>query len=372
MKIPLVDLQAQYQTIRAEVTAAVTKVMDQGDFILGSAVHEFEKSFADYIGTRHCLGVASGLDALALALRALGVGPGDEVICPANTFIATVLPVSQLGAKPVLVDVVPGTFNMDPSQLEKVRTCRTRAVIPVHLCGQPADMDTILAFAARHKLAVVEDACQAHGARYRGRRCGSLGDIGCFSFYPGKNLGAYGDGGAVTTNNPELARKIELLRNYGQEVKYKHVVKGVNSRLDTMQAAVLNVKLKHLDDWNRGRARNARLYEKHLAGIPSITVPTFDHDVEFAHVFHLFMIRCSRRDELLAFLKDRQVFCGIHYPTPIHLLDAYQDLGYTRGDFPETEKAAGTILSLPLYAELTEEQVRYVSDGVRAFFAGSK
>jgi dTDP-4-amino-4,6-dideoxygalactose transaminase len=362
-------LKAQYVSIEGEVNAAVRQVMERCDFILGGAVRDFEAAFARYIEVPHCLGVASGTDALHLALRALEIGPGDEVLVPANTYIATALAVTQVGAKPVLVDVDAATFNMDMSKAEKKITRATKAVIPVHLYGQAADMDAVMAMAARHGLKVVEDACQAHGARYKGRRCGSFGDYGCFSFYPGKNLGAYGDGGAVTTRDAGLAKKIELLRNYGQEVKYKHLLKGYNSRLDTIQAAILKIKLERLGAWTAARIRNAGLYGRHLAGIAGIGLPQYDPKVDSGHVFHLYVVRTQRRDELLDFLKGQGVFCGIHYPIPIHLLDAYRDLGHAKGDFPVTEKAAQEIISLPMYAELSEEQVKAVAGAIMAFFA---
>jgi dTDP-4-amino-4,6-dideoxygalactose transaminase len=369
MQIPLVDLKAQYASLAEEMAAAVTGVMQRGDFILGGAVQEFEKNFAAYIGTTHCVGVNSGTDALWLALAAAGVKAGDEVLVPANTFIATALAVTLAGARPVLVDADPGTYNLDWTRLEAALTRRTRAVIPVHLYGQPADMDRILAFAADHNLIVVEDACQAHAAMVNGRRCGSLGLLGCFSFYPGKNLGAYGDGGAVTTSDPALAEKISVLRNCGQKVKYVHPVKGGNSRLDTMQAAVLNVKLPHLDAWTRSRIHNAHLYARHLAGIRELQLPSFDKRAEFSHVFHLYVVRAVRRDALLAFLREKGVFGGIHYPIPIHLQEAYAELGHKAGAFPVSEKAANEILSLPMYAELSEDAIRYIADCIREFYA---
>jgi dTDP-4-amino-4,6-dideoxygalactose transaminase len=369
VNIPLVDLKAQYVSIEGEVNAAVRQVMEKCDFILGGAVRDFEAAFARHIEVPHCLGVASGTDALHLALRALEIGPGDEVLVPANTYIATALAVTQVGAKPVLVDVDAATFNMDMAKAEKKITRATKAVIPVHLYGQAADMDAAMAMAARHGLKVVEDACQAHGARYKGRRCGSFGDYGCFSFYPGKNLGAYGDGGAITTRDAGLAKKIELLRNYGQEVKYKHLLKGYNSRLDTIQAAILKVKLERLAAWTAARIRNAGLYGRYLSGTAGVTLPQYDPKADSGHVFHLYVVRTQRRDELLDFLKGQGVFCGIHYPIPIHLLDAYRDLGHAKGDFPVTEKAAQEIISLPMYAELTEEQIKAVAGAIKAFVA---
>ncbi|MBM4144358.1 MAG: DegT/DnrJ/EryC1/StrS family aminotransferase [Lentisphaerae bacterium] len=368
MNVPFVDLKAQYAGIRPEIDAAVRGVLERCDFILGGAVGEFEKAFAAFVGTKHCVSVANGTDALHLALRALGVGPGDEVLLPPNTFIATAVAVSEVGGIPVFVDVRPDTFNIDPSLIEGSVTERTKAIIPVHLFGQPALMAEIAPIAAEHGLAVVEDACQAHGASIGGRRCGSMGAAGCFSFYPGKNLGAYGDGGAVTTNDGSLDERLRLLRNYGQRVKNVHDVPGVNSRLDTIQAAILNVKLGHLADWSRARARNAALYEEALAGIAEVQPPPFDRSAEFGHVFHLYVVRAQRRDDLSAFLHERGVSCGLHYPTPIHLMPAYRHLGYKAGDFPVAERAAQEIISLPMFAELTEGQIRCVADAIREFY----
>lgn len=369
MNIPLVDLKAQYAALENEMVAAVRRVMARCDFILGEAVSEFEKKFAEYVGVKHCVGVASGTDALSLALRAVGIEEGDEVLVPANTFIATALAVTQVGAKPVLVDVRPDTYNIDIDQLEASCTDRTRAIIPVHLYGQPAEMDAILAFAEKHGLVVIEDACQAHGAVYKGKRCGSIGVIGCFSYYPGKNLGAYGDGGAITTSDDTLEERLVMLRNYGQKVKYEHLMKGGNSRLDTIQAAILNVKLKRLDEWTHARVRNALLYEKYLGNVEELMLPAFDKKAEFSHVFHLYVVRAKRRDKLLGFLNEKGVSCGIHYPIPIHLQEAYADLEYSEGNFPVTEKAAREILSLPMYPELSEDQISYVADNIKEFYA---
>jgi len=365
MNIPFVDLQAQYQALKPEMDAAVLAVMQRGDFILGGAVAEFEREFADYCGAKYAVGVDSGYSALELIIRACGIGPGDEVITAANTFIATTLAISNAGATPVLVDIDADTYNIDPARIEAAITPRTRAIMPVHLYGQPVDMDPILAIARKHGLLVFEDAAQGAGARYKGRTVGSLADAAGFSFYPGKNLGAYGDGGAVVTNNHEIAEKVRLLRNIGQKVKYYHEVKGFNNRLDTMQAAVLRVKLPHLDAWNASRRRAAATYAELLADLPMVT-PVTAEDVE--HIFHLYVVRVHNREALMEHLRQLGVATGLHYPIPIHLQPAYGELGYKRGDFPITEAFAETILSLPIFPELDDDKVAYVVDGIRDFF----
>jgi dTDP-4-amino-4,6-dideoxygalactose transaminase len=353
-QIAFVDLAAQYRAIRTDVEAAMAGVLQRGDFILGQDVRLFEQEFAAYCGTSHCLGVASGTDALRLALQACGVGRGDEVITTAHTFIATVLAIAETGATPVLVDCDPVYGLMDVSKVEAAVTPRTKAILPVHLYGQPVDMDPVLEIAKRHNLVVVEDACQAHGATYKGRRCGSLGDIAAFSFYPGKNLGAYGDGGAVTTNRADLADRVTLLRNYGQRVKYEHLEKGGNSRLDTLQAAVLRVKLRHLDDWNAGRQRAAAAYREALADRDLVLPEVAPWGT---HVFHLYVVRTRDRAGAQRALDAAKVSHGIHYPIPIHLQPAMADLGYTKGAFPVAEMLAPEILSLPMFPELTDEQI---------------
>jgi len=358
MKVPFVDLQAQRAAIESEVNAAIQGVLNRGDFILGQEVELFEADFAKYIGARHAVGVGSGLAALELALRAYGVGPGDEVITAANTFIATVLAVLAVGARPVLADADPKTYNIAPDALEAAITPRTRALLPVHLCGQPAEMDQILEIAAKHNLVVIEDAAQAHGAMYRGKRAGSMGHAAAFSFYPTKNLGAYGDGGMVVTSDAAIAEKIRQLRNYGQSVKYVHVTAGTNSRLDTMQAAVLRVKLRHLDSWNQARERHAAAYGKLLADADcSLPFTAADR----THVFHLYMIEVENRSRIQESLAAREIGTGIHYPIPIHLQEACAGLGYKAGDFPASERAAARILSLPMYAEMSPEQVEFVA-----------
>lgn len=367
MNIPFVDLQTQYKTLKPEVDAAVLAVMQRGDFILGGAVNEFERAFAEYCDAKYCVGVDSGYSALELILRAYEIGPGDEVITAANTFIATTLAISNTGATPVLVDIDPETYNIDPALIEAAVTPRTRAIMPVHLYGQPADIDAIMAVARRHGLLVIEDAAQAAGARYKGRRIGGLGDAAGFSFYPGKNLGAYGDGGAVVTNDAAVAEKIRLLRNIGQKVKYFHEVKGYNNRLDTIQAAVLNVKLPYLDEWNALRRAAAANYAAALADLPIVTPETAPWA---EHIFHLYVVRVAGREALMEHLKGLGIATNLHYPIPIHLQPAYAELGYERGDFPVTEAFAETILSLPIFPELDEEKVAYVADGIRSYFAG--
>ncbi len=365
MNIPFVDLQTQYQGLKPEVDAAVLAVMQRGDFVLGRAVAEFEKAFAEYCGAEYCVGVDSGYSALELIIRAYDIGPGDEVITAANTFIATTLAISNAGATPVLVDCDPETYNLDANKIEAAITSRTKAIMPVHLYGQTADMDAILAIARKHKLYVFEDAAQASGARYKGRMAGSLGDAAAFSFYPGKNLGAYGDGGAVTTNDADIAEKIRLLRNIGQKVKYFHEIKGFNNRLDTMQAAVLGVKLPHLDGWNENRRRAAAAYAEQLADLPMVTPPTADYA---EHIFHLYVVRVENREPLMEYLKERGIATGLHYPIPIHLQPAYAELGHERGDFPVTEAYAETILSLPIFPELDEAKVAYVTNAIHDYF----
>ncbi|MFH1691073.1 MAG: DegT/DnrJ/EryC1/StrS family aminotransferase [Candidatus Omnitrophota bacterium] len=364
--IPFVDLKAQYQMIQDEVHVQMQDVLNRTNFILGDAVVEFEKKFATFCDAAYCVGVASGTDALHLSLKALGVGPGDEVIVPANTFVATVLAVSYAGARPVLVDVEPHSYNMDLELLQKRITPKTKAIIPVHLYGRPVDMNRLCAIARHHGITIVEDDCQAHGAMWQGRKVGSFGLMGCFSFYPGKNLGAYGDGGAVVTSDEKLANTLRMLRNYGSPKKYSHDFIGFNSRLDTIQASVLNVKLKYLDDWNKKRFQNAKLYNHKLESVGDIVVP--DLDGVNSHVFHLYVIRTKKRDELLRFLNDHQVQAGIHYPIPIYRLKAYEFLGENKNDFPVTEQFSQEILSLPMFAELTETQIDEVVGLIKEFF----
>lgn len=358
MKVPFVDLRAQHEGLRSEIEAATAAVIERGDFILGEAVERFEAEYAEYLGVAHAVGAGNGLDALSLALRAHDIGPGDEVIAPANTFIATVLAIMATGARPSLVDVDPETYNITAAAVAAAVGPRTRAVMPVHLFGQPCDMAGIMAEAVRHNLLVIEDAAQAHGARYKGRRAGSIGDAAGFSFYPSKNLGACGDGGIAVTNDAQVARKMRLLGNYGQREKYYHAIAGVNTRLDTIQAAVLRIKLRRLDDWNAARRAHAAVYDSLLRGI--VRTPAVSPDVE--HIYHLYVIETDVRDTLRQVLQENGVASGIHYPVPVHLQDACAGLGYRHGDFPVTEAAAARMLSLPMFAELTTAQIQHVSE----------
>lgn len=369
--IPLVDLKAQYLSLKPEIDQAIQRVIDNTDFILGKEVELFEREFASFSETEYGIGVASGTEALHLSLLALGISSGDEVITAANTFVATVLAINYTGAQPVLVDINPDNYNLDVSLIEKAITKRTKAIIPVHLFGQPADMDPIMEIAREHNLKVIEDACQAHGAKYEGKKVGSIGNVGCFSFYPGKNLGAYGDGGIVLTNDEEIVQKIRMLRNYGSRIKYYHEFKGFNSRLDTLQAAILRVKLKYLDEWNRKRIRNALLYNSLLKDVKEVITPQFREDLDFSHVFHLYVVRVEKRNQLLDFLDKRGIRCGIHYPVPLHFQEAYKDLGYNEGDFPIAEKLSNEILSLPMYPELMEEEIMYVVESAKEFYRRS-
>ncbi|MCS6860811.1 MAG: DegT/DnrJ/EryC1/StrS family aminotransferase [Abditibacteriales bacterium] len=363
MNVPFIDLKAQHQTIAAEVDEAMRRVVADADFILGKDVERFEEEFARYCEAKYAVGVDSGISALELALRAFGIGEGDEVITVSHTFIASVSAISFTGARPVFVDVDPKTYTMDVTQVEAALTPRTKAILPVHLYGQPADMDAILAIARKHHLVVIEDACQAHGARYKGRRVGALGDAGCFSFYPGKNLGAYGDGGMLVTNNAAVAEKVRMLRNYGQREKYHHVFLAYNRRLDTLQAAVLRVKLRHLDDWNAARQRAARWYDEWLKAVDSVITPYAAADR--THVYHLYVIQHPRRDALLSALREQGIAAGLHYPTPVHLQPCYESLGVPRGALPVTESLAPRIISLPMFAEITSKQVEFVCQQIR-------
>ena len=364
--VPFLDLGIQYQAIAAEINHAISKVIQEADFILGREVRLFEEEFAAFCDVPYAVGVDSGTSALELALRAFDIGSGDEVITAANSFIASALGVSHAGAKPVLVDVDPYTYTLDVTAIERAITRRTKAILPVHLYGHPAHMDPIQQLADKHGLMVIEDACQAHGARYKGKRVGSLSHAAAFSFYPGKNLGAYGDGGMVVTNDKKVANRLEMLRNYGQKEKYKHLFRGYNRRLDTMQAAILRVKLRYLEKWNAARRWNASLYQKHLEG-SGVVVPGEAGGAE--SVWHLYVIRTEQRDQLKDHLVSKGINASIHYPVPIHLQPAYQDLGHKRGDFPVTEAYAEKILSLPMYAELTGRQIEFVAQTISEFQA---
>jgi dTDP-4-amino-4,6-dideoxygalactose transaminase len=365
--VPFVDLVAQYQSIAEEIDRAFHEVTASAQYILGTRVERFEKEFAQFVGSEHAVGVGSGLDALHLGLLALELGPGDEVIVPANTYIATALAVSAVGADVVLVECDPATYNIDPNAVAAAVTSRTRALLPVHFTGQAAEMRPLLDLAVSNDLAVIEDAAQAHGTLYEGRPCGSLGKLACFSFYPGKNLGAYGDAGMVTTSDPGVAERTRRLRNYGERAKYDHVVKGVNSRLDGLQAAFLSVKLPHLPGWNEARLRHADTYRTELDGVGDLAWQ--QRSSSSTHVYHLFIVETAERDALRNFLTERRIQTGIHYPIPIHLQEAYADLGFGPGAFPHAERLAQESLSLPMYPELTEEQIHRVTAAIREFFA---
>lgn len=359
--IPFVDLRAQHQVIYREIEDAIRGVFETCQFTLGSEVEKFEEEFAVYCDSRFAVGVNSGTSALHLALLAADIGPGDEVITVPFTFVATVAAIHYTGATPVFIDIDPYTYTLDPTLLEAAITPRTRAIIPVHLYGQCADMDAILAIARRHGLLVIEDACQAHGAEYKGRRAGSLGDLGCFSFYPGKNLGACGEGGLVTTQSADHDRRLRMLRDWGAERKYRHVLKGYNYRLEALQGAVLRVKLRHLEDWTEARRAAAARYNAILAD-SGVRLPRAAGYAR--HVYHIYAVRTSRRSLWKAELQARGIHTGIHYPFPVHQLPAYSDLGYHAGQFPHSELAAKEVLSLPMFAELTEEQTAAVANAV--------
>lgn len=352
--IPLMDLKAQYQSIKSEIDAAALKVLGSAEYILGSEVREFEREFSDYCGGAECVAMNSGTSALHLAFLAAGIGPGDEVIVPAMTFIATASAVSYTGAKPVFVDVDPHSWNMDPTKIETAITKQTRAIVPVHLHGRMADMEPILEIARRHRLLVVEDAAQAHGAEYRGKRAGGFGDVACFSFYAGKNLGACGEGGAALSRNPDLIRQMRLLRDWGAEQKYVHILRGYNYRMEGIQGAILRVKLRHLEDWTKARIAHAKEYDRRLdalgVGRP-VAPPAGDR-----HVYHVYAVRVPERDKVRSAMVEAGVGVGLHYPVPLHLQPCYADLGYTEGDFPVAESYARETLSLPLFAEMTQQQ----------------
>ena len=362
VKVPYLDLKAQYQSIRPEIEAALARVLDSCQFVLGPEVAAFETDFAKYCGTSECIALNSGTSALHLALLAAGVGAGDEVITVPFTFVASVSAVLYTGARPVLVDIEPRSFNMDPALVEAAITARTKAILPVHLYGQSADMDPIMDIARRHRLVVIEDAAQAHGAKYKGRPVGSIGDMACFSFYPGKNLGAYGEGGAITTNNPAHARTVRMLRDWGQDRKYHHVMRGYNYRMEGFQGAILGVKLRHLDQWTEARRAVVHRYNDLLANT-DVETPV---EMPWAkHVYHVYTVRSNDRDALQSALTGDGIQTGIHYPVPVHMQPAYADLGYGPGTFPRAEAAAKQVLSLPLYPELTREAVELIASAVR-------
>jgi dTDP-4-amino-4,6-dideoxygalactose transaminase len=371
LTIPLVDLKRQYASIKQEIGESIDRVLESSNFILGAEVDKFEKEFAAFCRAKYAVGVSSGTNALSLALSALDIKQGDEVITTPNTFIATAAAISHVGARPVFVDVSPDTYNMDSTQLEKTITGRTRAIIPVHLYGHPAEMDAVRQVAQKHNLKVIEDACQAHGAEYRGQRVGAMGDMSAFSFYPGKNLGAYGDGGAAVTDNRELAEKVRLLRNHGSPKKYYHEIIGYNARFDEIQAAILRVKLRFLDDWNTKRRMNATIYAEYLKDLADrglVIIPK-EKDV-VKHVYHLYVIQVEEgvRDRLIQHLNSRGIGAQIHYPIPIHLQKAYSPLGYKQGSFPVAEGLAKRIVSLPMFPELERRDIEYVCQEIRSVF----
>jgi dTDP-4-amino-4,6-dideoxygalactose transaminase len=362
VKVPYLDLKAQYRSIRPEIDAAITRVLDSCQFVLGPEVAGFEQEFAAYCGTSECIALNSGTSALHLALLAAGVGPGDEVITVPFTFVASVAAVLYAGARPVLVDIDPRSFNMDPAAIEAAITPRTKAILPVHLYGQPADMDPIMEIARKRGLVVIEDAAQAHGAKYKNQPVGSIGDMACFSFYPGKNLGAYGEGGAVTTNNPAFGRTVRMLRDWGQDRKYHHLLRGFNYRMEGFQGAVLRVKLRHLDKWTEARSTVVNEYKRLLAD-SGVETP---REMPWAkHVYHVYTLRIEDRDEVQQTLQSAGIQTGIHYPVPVHMQPAYSDLGYGPGAFPHAEAAAQQVLSLPLYPELSRQAVAEVANAVK-------
>jgi len=400
VKIPLVDLKSQYKEIKPEIQKAINRVLDNTAFILGEEVTKFEEEFAKFCDTKYGIGTSSGTSALHLALLSLGIGEGDEVITTPYTFTSTVGTIIYSGARPILVDINPRNYNIDVQKLEeflKLKTqnsklkTRLKAIIPVHLYGQPADLDPILELARKYNLKVIEDAAQAHGAEYKGKRVGSMGDMGCFSFYPGKNLGAYGDGGMVVTNEEKVANKIRCLRDHGRREKYEHQMIGYNYRLDGLQAAILRVKLKYLDEWNEKRRKNASIYNKLLKDLDVVT----PYEEEYAkHVYHLYVIRATpvrdkmpkasakssiwisngvkKRDKVYKFLQEKDIACGIHYPLPLHLQKAYQYLGYKEGDFPVAEECAKEVISLPIYPELKRDQIEYIAKTLKEGLGGNE
>lgn len=369
MTVPFLDLKAQFASIRNEVMSAITAVMDSQHFILGPEVEAFEREISAHTGARFAIGCASGSDALLLALLALEIRPGDEVITTPFTFVATAGAIARIGAKPVFVDIEPATFNIDPAQIENAITARTRAILPVHLFGMAADMDVILKIAAKRQLPVIEDAAQSVGARYRGEAVGNLGAMGCFSFFPSKNLGGSGDGGMITTNDQKLGERLRLLRVHGSRKKYEYEIVGINSRLDALQAAILRVKLRHLEAWTEGRRRNADRYRAFFAEFEltkHVTLPQVPS--ERTHVYNQFVIRVAERDALRAFLKERGVPTEVYYPSPLHLERAFQYLGYNAGAFPVAEAASKQVIALPIYPELREEQQRSIVSAIAEFY----
>jgi dTDP-4-amino-4,6-dideoxygalactose transaminase len=366
MKLHMVDVVGQYQRIKPEIDAAIQRIIESGQFILGKEVGEFECQVAGYLGAKYAVGCASGTDALQIAMMALGIGPGDEVITTPFTFVATTETIVLLGAKPVYVDIDPKTYNIDPSRIESVITSKTKAIIPVHLYGQAADMDPLMEVARRHDLKVIEDSAQALGASYKGRKVCTFGDVSCISFFPSKNLGAFGDAGMVVCNDPALYEKLRMIVVHGSKVKYHHEILGVNSRLDTLQAAILSVKLRHLENWNAARGKFASRYDVLLAKTP-VTAPYVSS--VGTHIFHQYTIRAPKRDGLAAHLKEKGIPHAIYYPIPLHLQKAFMIAGNRKGDFPITERACDEVLSLPMHTELNEEQQGYIAETVRGFYS---
>lgn len=366
MEVPFLDLKANYYSVKNEITGAINDVLENTAYILGQKVSSFEKIFAEIHNVKHCIGVSSGTDGNHIVLWALGIGPGDEVIIPANTFIATAWGATLCGARPVFVDCEPDSYNICPKKVEGAITSKTRAIVAVHLYGQPANMGALKEIAARNNLFLVEDAAQAHLSEYKGKKVGGLADAASFSFYPGKNLGAYGEAGAVTTNNDELASRMKMIREHGQSQKYYHEILGHNYRMEGIQGAVLGVKLKHLDKWTENRRKVAMLYTQGLDKIGDIIPP---HEMPYAkHVYHLYVIQTKKRDKLLDYLQKEGVSTGLHYPIPLHLQNCFKNMGYKKGDFPNTEQLADNCLSLPIYPEITGEQVEYVVNKIKSFF----
>jgi len=365
--IPFVDLKAQYDSIKDEIDRAIQNVLNNTSFIMGEELKKFEVEFAQFCDVKSAIGVANGSDALILALKACGISKGDEVITVPHTFIATTEAISNVGGQVIFVDIDPKTYTIDVSKIEEKINDKTKAIIPVHLYGQPADMDPIIRLAKKYNLKIIEDAAQAHGAEYKEEKVGSIGDVGCFSFYPGKNLGAYGDAGIVVTNNEEIAEKVKLFRNHGRITKkYEHEIEGYSSRLDNLQAAILRVKLRHLNKWNDLRRRNAKKYNKLLNNIDNVIVP---YEADYAkHVYHLYVIRTENRDKLREELKSNNITTGIHYPIPLHLQSAYNYLGYKEGDFPITEEYSKEILSLPMFAELSDRQIDEIVKLIKNYY----
>ncbi len=366
MNVPFVDLKAQYRSIKAEMDAAIQEVIDNTAFIGGFAMKRFNEDYATYIGVKHCIGVGNGTDAIVLLLKALKIGPGDEVIAPAFTFVATTEAITATGARVVLVDVHPDHYNIDPALIEAKITPKTKAIVAVHLYGQMADMNPILAIAKKHNLKVIEDSAQAHGALYDGKKAGNFGNGATYSFYPGKNLGAYGDAGAIVSNEDDAARYVKMIANHGRISKYDHEFEGYNSRLDGIQAAVLSVKLKYIDGWNALRRQHAKLYDELLADIPQIKTPRIHPLCE--PVYHLYVIQVDDREELMTFLKEKGVATGVHYPIGIPFLGAYEYLGHKPEDFPVTDSLQNRVLSLPMFPEMTDEMIRYTVQCLKEFY----